>query len=162
MRLPRAASTDVETALAMTKRLEDILRERLWGHYKKAFKLALQLADEAKSCQRPDIEIKAIWEAMDAGKVVYPEKRKLLQGLGRRSLGLMRLPRPDSIGARNDIRMSFGDTSPAPADRGSLSTKTYLHGTRSAPCQIAGVVVSCNGQTAYHWRVCREGGSHGG
>jgi len=92
--------------IALEKKLQIVLKNRLQGSYRGAFRLATQLTRQAKKEKNIEIELRALWEAMDAGKVVCPERKKLLRGLGLSSLKiaeeLMRLPRPDFIGTRND------------------------------------------------------------
>ncbi len=90
----------------LREKLELAIEKRLQGSYREAFRLATGLAYQAKKEKNIAIELRALWEAMDAGKVVYPQKREMLRRMGLRSLGvaeeLMRLPRPDFVGPRND------------------------------------------------------------
>ncbi|MBI4667667.1 MAG: hypothetical protein HY747_00535, partial [Elusimicrobia bacterium] len=70
--------------------LDKARRLRLKGCFRQAFSFAERAVIKARRMRRPDLELEAVWELMDCGRLVSPSRRSFLKAMGRRSLVLAR------------------------------------------------------------------------
>ncbi|MEK6542866.1 MAG: tetratricopeptide repeat protein [Elusimicrobiota bacterium] len=65
--------------------LDKVKALRLRGRFSQGWKASVGLARRARQAGSPRVELSALWEALDCGKVLSPERVVVLQALARRA-----------------------------------------------------------------------------